>query len=59
MKFEKAEVTRIEVEEDIITASGEGCTSSASQIEDSCTGGNHKDKFSGCTNNGHKNGGGQ
>ncbi len=58
MTFEKANVTRIEVEEeDIITASG--CTTSANQIEDNCTGGNHKTKYSECTNNGHMNHGGQ
>ena len=58
MTFEKAEVTRIEMdEEDIIVASG--CTTSGYMTEDSCTGGNHKGKYSECDTNGHMYHGGQ
>ena len=59
MEYVKATATVIDMnEEDIITTSG-GCTTSANQTEDNCTGGNHQDKYSGCTNNGHQNHGGQ
>ena len=58
MKYEKATVTIIEVsEEDIITTSG--CTTSGFMTEDSCSGGNHRGKYSDCTTNGHMNHGGQ
>ncbi len=53
MKYEKARVAIIQMEEeDIIVTSG--CTTDAYLTEDSCTGGNHKDKYSGCTNAGHQ-----
>ncbi len=56
MKYEKATAIIIDLgEEDIITASS-GCTTVIYQTEDTCTGGNHKGKYSECTNNGHRNG---
>ena len=58
MKYEKAKVTIIDLGEDeIIRCSG--CTTTGFQNQDTCTGGNHKDKFSGCTNTGHRDHGGQ
>ena len=59
MEYVKATVNVIDMnEEDIIISSG-GCTTTANQTEDTCTGGNHSDKYSGCENNGHQNHGGQ
>ena len=58
MKFQKAMVRFIDLgEEEILTSSG--CTTTGFSTEDSCTGGNHKGKYSECTSNGHMNHGGQ
>lgn len=56
MRYVKAQAIVIEMnEEDIITTSG-GCVTANFQTEDSCTGGNHKGKYSECANYGHKKG---
>ena len=53
MKYEKAVVTMIDLgEEEIIRCSG--CMTENYTTEDNCTGGNHKGKYSECTNNGHQ-----
>lgn len=56
MKYVKATALLINLnEEDIIATSG-GCLTANFQQEDSCTGGNHQGKYSGCKNNGHQKG---
>ena len=65
MKFEKAMVTFISLEgADILTQSSgyvepDLCTTGAFIAGDACGNQNQHDKFYKCTNNGHKNHGGQ
>ena len=57
MKFEKAMVTIIDLEEDIVTQSlVVTCGTANYHTEDECAGGNHKGKYTNCGNPGHRKG---